>query len=186
LATPNAVWVFTSVRAVYALSDLLVPLALPQAAKPFQIFTVGKNAAEALAGFGFKTEFCGQTSEDLLPVLSQQRHYPILYFRGRHYRSSIPDFCEANELDFQALECYHSSKLPPPTGLPDCESIWVFSPLSAQAVSEWAGVSKDLPIYSIGAVTDAHLVKLGFKNVKSPKEPSFENMVSLFLKTRDC
>ena len=175
LATPDAVWVFTSVRAVQALSALL-----QQAAMPSEVFTVGKNATEALSGLGFKTDFCGQISEDLLPLLAKQRHRPILYFRGRHYRSSIPDFCEANELGFQELECYHSIKLPPPDGLPDCGSIWVFSPLSAQAVSEWEGVPRELPIYSIGAVTDAHLTKLGFKNVQSPKEPSFENMVALF------
>jgi uroporphyrinogen-III synthase len=176
LTTPDAVWVFTSVRAVQALAEML-----PQAAMPSEVFTVGKNAAEALAGLGFKTAFCGQVSEDLLPVLAQQRRRPILYFRGRHYRSSIPDFCEANELDFQELECYHSIKLPPPDGLPDYGSIWVFSPLSAQAVSEWAGVPRELPIYSIGVVTDAHLAKLGFKNVQSPKEPSFGNMVQLFV-----
>jgi uroporphyrinogen-III synthase len=181
LSTPDAVWVFTSVRAVQALYDLL-----PQAATPSKIFTVGKNAAEALASLGFKTDFCGQVSEDLLPVLAQQRHRPILYFRGRHYRSSIPDFCEATELDFQTLECYHSIKLPPPDGLPDCGSVWVFSPLSAQAVSEWEGVPRDLPIFSIGSVTDAHLKKLGFKNVQSPKEPSFENMVELYLENNSA
>lgn len=176
LTTPEAVWVFTSVRAVRALSDLLIA-----AASPRKIFTVGKNAAEELAKLGFSTDFCGQVSEDLLGVLLAEKQRPVLYFRGRHYRSSIPDFCAAHDFDFHALECYHSTKMPPPENLADCESIWVFSPLSAQAVSEWGGLSKEWPVYSIGPVTDAHLAKLGFKNIKSPKVPAFENMVKLFL-----
>lgn len=118
-----------------------------------------------------------------MEILASQKEHPILYFRGRHYRSSIPDFCEANDMDFHAFECYHTIKLQPPENLGDCESIWVFSPLSAQAVSEWKGISKELPFYSIGPVTDAHLAKLGFKNIKSPEVPSFENMVKLFLET---
>ena len=179
LATPDAVWVFTSVRAVQALNGLLVA-----AAAPAKIFTVGKNSADELAKHGFNTDFCGQVSEDLLAILAAQKQHPILYFRGLHYRSSIPDFCTAHDFDFRALECYHSIKTSPPANLPGCESIWVFSPLSAQAVSEWNGLSKELPIYSIGPVTSAHLTKLGFKNIKSPEVPAFENMVKLFLKNQ--
>ncbi|MCB0519736.1 MAG: uroporphyrinogen-III synthase [Saprospiraceae bacterium] len=178
LATPNAVWVFTSLRAARALGGFY-----EKAATPAKIFTVGRNAADELAKHGYKADFVGNISEDLLEILATQKEHPILYFRGRHYRSSIPDFCAANEMDFHAFECYHSIKLPPPENLADSESIWVFSPLSAQAVSEWKGVSKELPFYSIGPVTDTHLAKLGFKNIKSPEVPSFENMVKLFLKT---
>ena len=50
LATPDAVWVFTSVRAVQALSGLM-----EKAAVPSKIFTVGKNAADELAKLGYIT-----------------------------------------------------------------------------------------------------------------------------------
>lgn len=179
LATPDAVWIFTSGRAVRALDGLF-----EKAATPAKIFTVGKNTAEELAKLGFTTDFCGQVSEDLLGILSEQKQHPILYFRGRHYRSSIPDFCAAHDFDFHALECYHSTKTAPPSSLSGCESIWVFSPLSAQAVSEWTGLSKEWSVYSIGPVTSAHLEKLGFKNIKSPDVPTFENMVKLFLQNK--
>lgn len=176
LSMPNAVWIFTSLRAVKALSGYF-----ENAATPAKIFTVGKNAADELAKYGLKTDFIGNISEDILQVLDEQKEYPILYFRGRHFRSSIPDYCEANSFNFHAFECYHSIKLPPPENLRECGSIWVFSPLSAQAVSEWKGISKELLFYSIGPVTTAYLNKLGFKNIISPEVPSFENMIELFL-----
>jgi uroporphyrinogen-III synthase len=179
LSMPQAVWLFTSVRAVRALSGLF-----ENAAPPAKIFTVGKNAADELAKYGYKTDFIGNISEDILQVLAGQKENPILYFRGRHFRSSIPDYCEANSFNFHAFECYHSTKLPPQKHLGNCGSIWVFSPLSAQAVSEWKGISKELLFYSIGPVTTAYLNKLGFKNIISPEVPSFEDMVKLFLNER--
>jgi len=177
LATKNAIWIFTSIRSVEALNNLLQTANAPQ-----KIFTVGKSAATALEKLRFKTHFIGKVSEELLPILEANSTHPMLYFRGRHYRNSIPDFCAANEYNFQSLECYHSIKLPQDFVVENPTSIWVFSPLSAHVVRDWEGISLDTPIFSIGKTTADYLIKLGFKNVFYPEIPSFKNLVDLFIK----
>lgn len=179
LTQKKVIWLFTSVRAVEALSDLL-----KSAESPKKIFTVGKNAAKALQKLGFKTDFIANQSEELLPFLKANANQKIRYFRGRHYRSSIPDFCVANEHDFQSLECYHSIKLPQKFTVEKPSSIWIFSPLSAEAVGNWQGISLETPVFSIGKVTSNYSKKLGFKNVIHPEIPSFKNLVELFLTHR--
>lgn len=176
LATENATWIFTSKRGVEAIAE-----PLSKAKKPNFILTVGKNAADRLVDLGFQVGLIANTSEDIVNYLKENKVEKVIYFRGRFYRNTIPAFCKANHIIYQDVECYYAKQNDFDLDIKQYDSIWVFSPINAKIAAGLKDMDLNMKVFSIGPVTSKSLGNAGFSNIKTPKEPSFEAVVNLFL-----
>lgn len=169
-------WVFTSRRAVKAIQAYLKNKTAPN-----QILTVGQQAADLLNHLNFKVAYVGKTSEDLLDFCSTNVTKNLNYFRGRYHRNTIPAYCKANNIYYNDVECYYALKNNPEIDITKYNCIWIFSPINAKIAKEIDGINLNIPVYCIGPVTEEALQQAGFKNILTPKTPSFENVLNLFL-----
>jgi len=176
MALENATWIFTSKRGVDSIAD---PLAKAKA--PKNILTVGKNAADKLTDLGFQVNFVANTSEDIVNYLKENNTQQVIYFRGRYYRNTIPAFCKANKIYYNDTECYYATQNELDIDIKKYDSIWIFSPINAKIASKLEDIDINMKVFSIGPVTGKSLQKVGFTNIETPAEPSFEAVVNLFL-----
>jgi len=174
--TNKTTWVFTSRRAVKAIQALLKNKIVPS-----QILTVGQQAADLLNHLGYKVDYVGKTSEDLLDFFSKNTTQALNYFRGRYHRNTIPTYCKTNDIDYKGVECYYAIKNNFEIEITQYNSIWIFSPINAKIASEIKNIDRNMPVYCIGPVTETALQQAGFKNIFTPETPTFENVVNLYL-----
>jgi len=176
LKLEKATWIFTSKRGVDAIADPLSKAKAPQ-----NILTVGKNAASKLTNLGFQVNFVANTSEDIVNYLKENETEQVIYFRGRYYRNTIPAFCKVNDIQYKDAECYHATQNDFDIDIKQYKSIWIFSPINAKIASQLKDIDMNMQIYSIGPVTTKSLSIAGFTNIETPKQPSFDAVVNLFL-----
>lgn len=166
-------WIFTSKRAVKAVSPKLNDLEIPQ-----HIFAVGTNTAEKLEELGLKVFIPEEYNAAMLANMMQELDLKeVVHFCGNLKAENLAKLL-GESVNLSSVEVYQT-KL---TGhkmsdLDNFNGIVFMSPSAVESFSQQNSVSENMQVFCIGPTTEAAAIEAGIQYCITPEYSTLDSLM---------
>ncbi|SMO46396.1 uroporphyrinogen-III synthase [Gracilimonas mengyeensis] len=167
-------WIFTSKKAVKAVSAVLSDFELPQ-----HIFAVGAKTAEKLQELGLKVSIPEEyNAADLSAMMQELKLKKVVHFSGNLKAANFQKLL-GDEVEVVSVEVYHT-KL---TGhqmddLNDFDGIVFMSPSAVESFSHQNKVTGRMQVFCIGTTTEEAAHEFGMQHCITPEYSTLESLMA--------
>lgn len=166
-------WIFTSKKAVKAVSPLIHDLGIPQ-----HVFAVGSKTAEALQEMEIKVSFPEEYNAGALATMMQELDLnEVVHFCGNLKAADLAKLL-GEEVNLTSVEVYQT-KL---TGhkmddLSDFNGIVFMSPSAVESFSKQNSVNENMQVFCIGPTTEEAANEAGMQNCIIPEYATMDSLM---------
>lgn len=166
-------WIFTSKKAVKAVSPKIDELEIPH-----HIFSVGAKTAEKLEALGLNVSFPEEYNAANLATMMQELELKeVVHFCGNLKAENFNKLL-GDSVNLSSVEVYQT-KL---TGhkmndLNDFNGIVFMSPSAVQSFSQQNSVSKNMQVFCIGPTTEAAAIEAGMQDCITPEYSTVDSLM---------
>ena len=152
----EATWIFTSQNAVRSIGKVLHRLANIEEKK---CFAVGQKTAQELAKMGIRALIPEHhNSQALIDLLDNNKAGSFIYFTGNLRQSTIINFFEENEIDFEEIETYQTKLIQPELEIENFNGVCFCSPSAVVSFFKKYKLEESVPCFAIGNTTAVKLL----------------------------
>lgn len=166
-------WVFTSKRAVKAVSPVISELPLPQ-----HIFAVGAKTAERLEEIGLKVSVpLEYNALGLANMMQELNLNEVIHFCGNLKAVNLGKLL-GEKVNLTSVEVYQTKLTGHKMGdLDDFDAVVFMSPSAVESFSRQNSVSKKMRVFCIGPTTEQAAQDAGIKNCITPEYSTLDSLM---------
>lgn len=177
-------WIFTSKKAVKAVSPAILDFELPR-----HIFAVGAKTGEKLEELGLKVSIPEEyTAKALAAMMQQLELQNVVYFCG-NLKAANWNRLLGDEVNLTSIEVYNtkltSHKM---SDLDDFDGVVFMSPSAVESFSEQNTISNEMQVFCIGPTTGEAAQEAGINNTIIPEYSTIDSLmesIQLFYSEKD-
>lgn len=166
-------WIFTSKKAVKAVSPVILDFELPR-----HIFSVGAKTGEKLQELGLKVSIPEEyNAKSLATMMRQLELQNVVYFCG-NLKAANWNRLLGEEVNLTSIEVYNtkltSHKM---DDLGDFDGVVFMSPSAVDSFSKQNTVSDELQVFCIGPTTEEAAREAGIRNCIIPEYSTIDSLM---------
>ncbi|MFP8489182.1 uroporphyrinogen-III synthase [Gracilimonas sp. Q87] len=166
-------WIFTSKKAVKAISPKVTDLAIPD-----HIFAVGSKTAESLGELGLEVTFPEEYNTIALASMMQELDLKkLIYFCGNLKAADLGKLL-GEDVDVFSIEVYHTILTKHEMDdLDDFDAVVFMSPSAIESFSEKNSMLKKQQVFCIGPSTEQAANEAGIMNCITPEYSTLDSLM---------
>lgn len=167
-------WIFTSSNAIEAISPLLNIL------KNKKAFVLSEKTKKTAQKYGFEILESAPNGLELSKKILSRNEKSVFHPTTPNHRKEIVQFLRLNNINYRSIFVY--DQIPQKINFKPWDGILFFSPSQVDNFMNQHFLDPQLPVFSIGPTTTAHLHKKQHQNIQMATSPSVKSVLESLIK----